>query len=155
MTEKPPDKTALNRARALCAQYEYSAGDIRTKLHLWGINTSDTEEIIATLVKENFLNDARYAAEFLRDKLYNKKWGKIKISSLLRAKSIPDEIIRSVLETVDDEYYRNTIKEILSSHRKFIKAKNKYDLKGKLLRYGLSKGYESHLLYDILNDLDL
>ena len=35
-----------------------------------------------------------------------------------------------------------------------IRAKNQYDLKGKLHRYGLSKGYENHLLYEILNDND-
>ena len=37
-------------------------------------------------------------------------------------------------------------------HSRFIKAKSKFDLKGKLLRFGLSKGFESHLLYDLLND---
>jgi len=39
-------------------------------------------------------------------------------------------------------------------HRKSIKAKNQFDLRGKLLRYGLSKGFESSLLYDILNDME-
>lgn len=154
MTDDITEKTALNRARALCAQYEYSAGDVRIKLNSWGVSTSQAESVINTLIKENFINDNRFATEFLRDKLYNKKWGRIKIASHLRAKSISDEIIRSVLETVDEDYYRNTIKEILSSHRKSVKAKNQYDLKGKLLRFGLSKGFESHLLYDIINDLD-
>jgi len=46
------------------------------------------------------------------------------------------------------------IKDMILSRRKSVKAKNQYDLKGKLLRYGLSKGFESSLLYDILNDLD-
>jgi SOS response regulatory protein OraA/RecX len=39
-------------------------------------------------------------------------------------------------------------------HRKSVKAKNNYDLKAKLLRYGLSKGFESSILYDILNDFE-
>ncbi len=46
------------------------------------------------------------------------------------------------------------IRDTLDSHRKFVKAKNQFDLKGKLLRFGLSKGFESHMLYDILNDLE-
>ena len=47
------------------------------------------------------------------------------------------------------------IKNLITSHRKTIKAKNQYDLKGKLLRYGLSKGFESNLLYDLLNGPEL
>ena len=35
-----------------------------------------------------------------------------------------------------------------------VKAKNQYDLKAKLLRYGLSKGFESSLLYDLLNEME-
>jgi hypothetical protein len=43
---------------------------------------------------------------------------------------------------------------MISSQRRKVKAKNQYDLKGKLLRFGLSRGFESHLLYDLLNETD-
>ena len=42
--------------------------------------------------------------------------------------------------------------EIMKAYRKTVKAKNQYDLKGKLMRFGLSRGFESNLLYDILNE---
>ena len=45
-----------------------------------------------------------------------------------------------------------TLSNLISAHRRSVKAKNQYDLKAKLLRYGLSKGFESSLLYDLLND---
>jgi regulatory protein len=63
-------------------------------------------------------------------------------------------LIESALASLDNDHYKQTIKDILVSHRKFIKAKNQYDLKGNLLRYGLSKGFESNILYDILNEPD-
>jgi regulatory protein len=154
MTENNLTNTALKKAMSLCARREYCSEDIRVKLDSWGINNPDADNIISRLIRENFINDKRYAEAFVKDKYHHNKWGKVKIASQLRAKRIASEVIDSALAIVDEDLYRQTIKNILASHRKFIKAKNQFDLKGKLLRFGLSKGFESHILYDILNDLE-
>lgn len=154
MTENSLVKTALNRAMALCASREYASEDIRLKLYSWGLDTSGTISVMSKLTKENFVNDKRYSEAFVKDKYNQNKWGKVKIAAHLRAKSIPSEFIESALAAIDDKEYRQTIRDILTSHRRFIKAKNQFDLKGKLLRFGFSKGFESHILYDILNDLE-
>lgn len=154
MTEDTLVNTALKKAMALCASREYCSEDIRIKLDSWGINTQDAIKIINKLTGENFINEKRYAGAFVKDKYLHNKWGKVKIASQLRAKRIASEVIDSAIASIDEDQYRQSIKDILVSHRKFIKAKNQYDLKGKLLRFGLSKGFESHLLYDILNELD-
>ena len=154
MTENSLVKTALNKAMALCASREYSSEDIRLKLYSWGLDASGAISVISTLIKENFINDKRYAEAFVKDKYKQNKWGKVKIAAHLRLKNIPSEIIESALATIDDGQYRQTIRDILTSHRRFIKAKNQFDLKGKLLRFGLSKGIESHILYDILNEME-
>ena len=154
MTENSLVKTALNKAMALCASREYSSEDIRLKLYSWGLDSSGAISVISTLIKENFINDKRYAEAFVKDKYKQNKWGKVKIAAHLRLKNIPSEIIESALATIDDGQYRQTIRDILTSHRRFIKAKNQFDLKGKLLRFGLSKGIESHILYDILNEME-
>lgn len=154
MTENSLYETALAKSMALCSEREYCIDDIRNKLNLWGVDDKDREKIINTLIRENFINEVRYASAFVKDKFNYNKWGKVKIETHLRAKKIPQEIIARALDSIEDELYRKTVKEIISSHRKYIKAKNQFDLKGKLLRYGLSKGFESSLLYDILNDFD-
>jgi regulatory protein len=147
-------KTALNKAMALCARREFCSGDIRVKLESWGLNNSDAKSVISTLIKEDFINDKRYTEAFVKDKYRHNKWGKVKITAHLKAKNIESELISSALASLDDDQYRQMIRDTLNSHRKFVKAKNQYDLKGKLLRFGLSKGFESHLLYDILNEID-
>jgi regulatory protein len=154
MPENSLVKTALNKAMALCARQEYSSGDIQSKLESWGLNNSEAKSVISTLIKEDFINDKRYAWAFVRDKYRHNKWGKVKIAAHLKAKNISSELISSALASLDDDQYRQMVRDTLDSHRKFIKAKNEYDLKGKLLRFGLSKGFESHILYDILNDLE-
>jgi regulatory protein len=154
MTENNIINIALNKAMALCASREYCSEDIRVKLDSWGIKNPDADNIVSKLIRENFINDKRYAEAFVKDKYHHNKWGKVKITAQLRAKRIGAEYIESALATLDEDKYRQTIRDILASHRKFIKAKNQFDLKGKLLRFGLSKGFESHLLYDILNESD-
>jgi regulatory protein len=146
--------TILSKSMALCSKREYCTDDIRSKLRLWGAGETDSEKIISTLVRENFLNETRYASAFVRDKFNYNKWGKVKIAAYLKAKQISPGIITSALNLIDNDLYMRTMKEIIISHRRHVKAKNQYDLKGKLLRFGLSKGFESTLLYDILNDID-
>jgi regulatory protein len=153
MTENTLINAALNKAMALCASREYCSEDIRAKLDSWSVNNQDADKIINKLIGENFINEKRYAEAFVRDKYHHNKWGKVKIASQLRVKRIAPDLIDSVLATIDEEQYRQAIRDILASHRKFIKAKNQFDLKGKLMRFGLSKGFESHILYDILNEL--
>lgn len=147
-------KSALNKAMALCAGREYSAGEISSKLQSWGINDNESTRIIGLLKKDNFINEERYAMAFVRDKFRYNKWGKVKISSHLKAKNISPGTIKNALDTIDNETYKQTLINLLSAHRGSVKAKNQYDLNAKLLRYGLSKGFESSLLYDLLNGIE-
>ena len=152
--ENPLYKTALNKAMAQCSHREYCSEDIRNKLVSWGVGNSDSEKIIDVLIRENFINESRYAKAFVKDKFNYNKWGKLKIASHLKMKKIPSDIVRAALESIDYDVYTKLLSDLITTHRKSVKAKNKYDLKAKLLRYGLSKGFESSLLYDILNDLE-
>ena len=154
MAEKELFTVSLNKAMNLCSQREYCCEDIRSKLASWGIEYEDSEKILEILIKENFINETRYATAFVRDKFKYNKWGKVKIGAHLKAKNIPGDVIRLALDDIDNELYTKFILELINGHRRTIKAKNQYDLKAKLLRYGLSKGFESSLLYEILNDMN-
>jgi regulatory protein len=153
MSEDALFKTALRKAMDLCANREFCCSEMLDKLQSWGIHGIDNANIIDLLLSENFINEARYSQAFVKDKFNFNKWGKVKIAAHLRAKSIPGDIIKKSLDTLDNVLYTKTLTDLISSHRRSVKAKNQYDLKAKLLRYGLSKGYESSLLYDILNDI--
>lgn len=152
MGEKELYSVALNKAMALCSPREYCCEDIRSKLTVWGVNKDDSEKIIGILLKENFLDESRYAAAFVRDKFKYNKWGKVKIAAHLKFKKLNSGVIISALDSIDNELYIRLLREIIENHRRTVKSKNQYDLKAKLLRYGLSKGFESSLLYEILND---
>ena len=143
---------ALKKAMSLCAAREICLSDIKQKLNTWGVEDGDKQKIINRLINDKFIDERRYALAFVKDKFRYNKWGKIKLSAALRMKNIADETIREALDSIDEEIYRAALKSIITNHRKTLKSRSLYDLKGKLLRYGLSKGFESHLIYDLLNE---
>lgn len=155
MSEKALFRIALNKAMAQCSRRELCCDDVHTKLLSWGIDDKNANKIIGTLIKENFINESRFAEAFVRDKFKYNKWGKVKIMAHLRAKKLATGVISSALDSIDNVEYTKLLHELIESHIKSVKAKNQYDLKAKLLRYGLSKGFESSLLYEILNETEL
>jgi regulatory protein len=152
MDKSQINTTALSRAMALCSQKEYCMEEIRQKLNLWGVAAVDSDKILNTLVKEKFIDEARYANAFTRDKFRYNKWGKLKIASHLKHKKIPSSIIKESLDSLDYDTYIKMLHDLLETQKKHVKARNDYELKGKLLRYGLSKGFESSLIYEILGE---
>jgi len=146
-------KVSLNKSMAQCSHKELCIDDIRKKLSLWGVENSDTDKIVDILLKENFINETRYAAAFARDKFKYNKWGKVKIAGHLKSKRISSEIIGQALDTIDHDQYINFLRGLIQGHKRSVKAKNQTDLKAKLFRFGVSKGFESSLVYDLLNDL--
>ena len=154
MADSPLYKSSLIKAMNLCSRREYCCNDIRKKLLLWGVPDDDVNRIISVLLNENFINELRYASAFVRDKFNYNKWGKVKITAHLKNNKITHEIINSALGSIDNETYIQCLKDLIKNHRRSVKAKNKYDLKAKLMRYAASKGYESSILYDLLNDME-
>jgi len=154
MAENILYNTALNKAMAICAGREMCNSDINQKLISWGVKVDDADKILDLLTQGKFIDEERYTVAFVKDKFRYNKWGKIKIGAALRMKRIPDEMIRKALQSINDAEYLELLKSIITKHKKTIKAKNQFDLKGKLLRHCLSKGFESQLIYDLLNDAE-
>jgi regulatory protein len=147
-------KTSLNKSMALCSRREYCISDILTKLDSWGVGKDDAGRIIKNLLKEKFIDEERYATAFVKDKFRYNKWGKIRIGLNLKTKGIPADIIKMALESIEYGEYRRMLEDLISAHRRKIKAKNQYELKAKLMRFGLSKGFESPMIYEILGEGD-
>jgi regulatory protein len=141
---------ALKKTMSLCAGREYCYSEIRQKLSTWNVTENDAEKILKKLTEGKFIDETRYAIAFSKDKFRYNKWGKLKISTALKMKRIPDEIISIGLNSIDDTEYLDLLKTIIEKQKKTVKAKNPYELKGKILRHVLSKGFESYLVYDLL-----
>ncbi len=105
-------------------------------------------------LKASLLTKNVMLVAFSKDKFKYNKWGKVKIGAGLRMKKISEELITKALDSINETEYLDLLKSIIEKQRKTVRAKNQYDLKGKLLRHCLSKGFESHLVYDLLGEAE-
>ena len=84
-------KKALNLAASLCSKKEYCCDDIRKKLLAWEIAPEDCSRILDFLQKNKFIDEARFASFYARDKFRFNRWGVQKIGLMLRQKGISDQ----------------------------------------------------------------
>ena len=137
----------------LCSRQERCTSDIRQKLVEYNLSIQEIDHIIKILIKENFINEDRYAVAFAHDKFRFNKWGKIKIEYQLKHKGIDNNIILKALGSIDSEEYLKMIKSELTKKFKKDKSSNAYVLKSKLLRFGQSKGFETEHVFNIINEI--
>lgn len=138
---KTPEQ-ALAALMRLCARAEKSAGDARRLMHGWGVAPADAEKVLARLVRERFIDDRRYAEAFVREKLRLSGWGEYKLRTALQRKGIARELIDEALGQIDRSGMAERLAERLARKARTTRAASPYDLKTKLIRYGLSLGYD-------------
>ncbi len=143
--------TSMNKARNICSRQEKCVVDIQKKLSEWGVNFSDTKIIIEKLKEEKFIDETRFAKSFTRQKFFQNKWGKIKIKFHLNQKKITEKNILEAFDEINDAEYLETLYDLLLRKRQATKAKNQYQLKGKLINYALSRGFETDKIHSTLN----
>ena len=131
---------------ALCARSEHCQWEMLEKMRRWELDDAAQSRVMARLVKERYVDDERYARAFVKDKVRYNKWGRRKVEQALWQKRIDDDIRERVLDEVDEEEYLNVLRPLLKQKRKSIKAENDYELKQKLVRFALGRGFT----YDII-----
>ena len=142
---------ALHRAAAYCPKAEHCISEVSEKLRQWGIGPDDAETIIARLLQEKFIDEARFARSFVGDKFRYSRWGRIKIAYALRAKRVPEALVYDALdERIDEEEYIESLVDLLESKRRQTRAADSYELKGKLFRFAAGRGYESDAISEAL-----
>lgn len=146
-------KKALNIVAGQCSKKEYCSADVLAKLRRWELPEKDIAEIMAFLVKNRFLDDARFAEAYARDKFRFNRWGKLKIAQMLRRKQVADSVIGQALAALPEEDTDATCMELLRQKNKSIKDEDPYKRKAKLIRFALSRGFEYETVNRCLSHL--
>jgi regulatory protein len=152
-SESPAFREALQKAAALCSRQEQCSGHIRDKLRQWEMGDHEADRIIAALQKEGFLDDARYAVYFARDKVKINQWGKIKIAHTLRQRKLSTENIDRALEQINEEEYFQTCLAVVRRKAAGLKDRDPFIRRGKLYRFAAGRGFEADLIYRALDRL--
>ena len=139
--DKTPDE-ALAALMRLCARAEKSEGDARRLMRGWGVAEKDAEQVLGRLVRDRFIDDSRYAEAFVREKLRLSGWGEYKIRTALQRKGVSKERIDAALSQGE------RLAQQLERKARTVKYASQYELKTKLIRYGLSLGYDYEAVMD-------
>lgn len=148
-------KEAYSRLADRCAMTEMSTGEALEKLRRLGITQSEAYSIVQKLVDERFIDDERFARMYVRDKLVNARWGRIKISQSLRLKGVDSEIAAEAFESVwDDQVYFRNLAAALRNKARTMGQPLTYPDKVKLVKFAAGRGYEPELIREMLADED-
>src|SRR5690554_4262975 len=159
MSEKSTHKTytveeASQRLMQFCAYRDRSHKEVEQKLIEMRMIPKAREQIIIQLMQEGFLNEERFARSFVRGKFRIKKWGRIKIRQHLKLREISEPIIRLALSEIEEDQYLKTLEELLDKKQRLLTESDPFKRKRKLTDFLLRKGYESHLVFDLVNSLE-
>ena len=137
---------ALSLAAAICSKKEHCSWEIQEKLVKWEIPEKEIDRIMTFLHQHRFIDDARYAQAYAEDKFRFNHWGKQKIALMLHRKKIDPDLISQVLEALDTDTYQEACLTLLKQKMKSLAGEEPYKRKAKLIRFGLSRGFDYEVI---------
>jgi regulatory protein len=131
---------ALSYLQNLCAKRECCRSEILRKAEkaLDG-DSAGAQQLLDALVADKYVDDARYAAAFAREKSSLTGWGPDKIRYTLLMKGISKPDIAAALEEIDPEAATAKLEKLVAA--KFKTLQGDPFIKFKLIKYALSRGY--------------
>lgn len=139
----------MEQIRHYCAYQERCHSEVRKKLYDLSFSGADMEEVMGTLIEEDFLNEERFARSYCRGKFRLKHWGRQKIINHLRQKQVSEYCIHKGLEEIGEEDYERVFQDLFQKKwRSLSTEKNHWIKKKKTRDYLLAKGFEPELIYE-------
>ncbi|MBO5889803.1 MAG: RecX family transcriptional regulator [Alistipes sp.] len=157
--DKRPERKSKTAAQALqalmrlCSRAEKSSGDAIRLMRTWDVPETERQGVLNRLIELRFIDDTRYAEAYTREKSQLAGWGAKKIALHLRQKGVDREIIKDTLSALDSCEQQERLEDKLTKKLRATKANNRYELRGKLLRYAMSLGYEYDSAKDIIDKI--
>jgi len=143
--------TYLQQMERFCDYQERCLKDVEDKLNKLEVPTDMYDKLIEILLLNESFNNNRYAKAFASGKFRFKKWGRKKIFYALKLKKVDDRDIFNALLEIDEEDYLTALKELILYKIKEVGSIKEDSNKKKVLNFALQKGYESNLIWEVLN----
>ena len=146
-------KEAKLKAADYCAYQERSQQEVRDKLYSYGLHHDEVEDVLADLIVDGFINEARFARAYVGGKFRMKGWGRRKILQGLQQHRISEYCIRKGLEEIDAEIYYQTLRKHAEKKLLSLKGQSAYVMRGKLTQHLMMKGFEGDLIREVIEEL--
>ena len=143
----------LQKLARYCAYQERCVQELEQKMKTFEVSPADFPSYLKWLRENNYLNEARFVEIFVRSKFNQKSWGRTKINYELRKRGISASLLASAWDGIDDADYIEKARILLKKKRDEIKTGTSPQRYQKCYNFGLSKGYESSLIRELLKPL--
>jgi len=143
---------AQKKLESYCAYQERCHKEVRSKLIEMRMIPEAVDKIMVHLIEHNYLNEERFAKAYVRGKFRIKKWGKNRLVRELKFREISKYSIDSALKEIEPIDYYKTLDDLVIKRISQVKESNSYKKRKKVADYLLYRGWESHLIYEKLNE---
>ena len=140
------EQEAYLRLAVLCAQADHCEYEMQEKMRRWEIADDAQARVMQRLITERYVDDERFARAFANDKVKYNKWGRRKVEQAMWLKHIAEDIRQRVLDSIDDEEYIAILRPLLQQKRRSVKAHNDYELRQKLIKFAIGRGFTMDII---------
>ena len=139
------------------------SGQVRRKLQRWsiaqqqkgmpGFTDAQMEGIVESLISERFVDDARFAGAYVRDKARFAGWGAVKIAYNLKGLGVAESVVKDAVAENMESFAPGRLNDILQKKWKGLKQELTLQQKReKVLRFALGRGFQYGQIMDIIKD---
>lgn len=144
---------ATKKLEGYCAYQDRCHKEVISKLRAMNMIPEAIDLIVGHLIKENFLNEERFARSFARGKFNIKKWGRNRIENELKYREISKYNIKLAMEEIDSKEYLKSFNSLAKKRLAEIREKDLQKRRKKLADYLLYRGWESGMVYEKVYEL--
>jgi len=144
---------ALQKLRNFCVYQERCHKEVVQKLGEMGMIDAAVNQIVVSLISDNFLNEERFAFSYARGKFSQKHYGKIRIQRELKLRDIHPKLIQKALDQIDSTDFDDAFEVLADKKWESLKNENVLVKKKKFFDYMVYRGWETERIYDKLRSL--
>jgi len=116
-----------------------------------GFSAGIVDKILSFLLENNYINDERFAMQFGKSRIENKKVGKLLLKQELKIKGIESQTIENSLYLLYKEYNEKEIAIACAKKKLLSYSSNSTEkVMARLARFLQRKGFSSDIVYEVV-----
>ena len=136
-----------------CSYQERCHNEVLKKIKSYYPSDDEKNDLIYELIRDDFLNETRFAKSFARGKFKFKNWGRNRITLELKRRKLSNKNIEIGLDEIDEEDYKKKFNELYDLINSKYQNSDKLKRKKKIFDYLKYRGWENEKIFKRLNEL--
>jgi len=144
---------ALQKLSRYCVYQDRCHQEVERKLKDMNMIPEARAKIISELINHDFLNEERFALNYVRGKFNQKGYGRIRLRRELKRRKITEYLIKKAIKQINEGEYLDKLAKLALKKFKALEKNQSWSSKNKLKNHLIYKGFEIELIMDEINSL--